>query len=189
MLSYGSGTKGHLSGNISSYPTLRKPALPPPLFFYPIPAPLLVHNHEVRPMPEKPSLTEFITNFFSLVPLVMYMIVAVMLTIIAVFYLYDSALVIYQLIVPPTLPVNLIDVINALLLTITIIVLFETVTVYFRTKHVEVRALLIAGLTGMVRHILVYNMENIEPMTMFATVSLLAVLIAGIVLVRPESPG
>ncbi len=139
-------------------------------------------------MQEKPSLTELITNFFSLVPLVFYTVVAIMLTIIAIFSIWDSAVVIYQLIVPPSIPVNLIDVINALLLTITIIVLFETVTVYFRTKHVEVRALLVAGLTGMVRHILVYNMEDIDPMTMFATVSLLAVLIAGIVFVKPESP-
>ena len=50
--------------------------------------------------------------------------------------------------------------ITALLLTITIIVLFETVTVYFKTKHVEVRALLIAGLTGMVRHILIFNVHH-----------------------------
>jgi hypothetical protein len=63
----------------------------------------------------------------------------------------------------------------------------RTVTVYFRTKHVEVRALLIAGLTGMVRHILIYNMEGIDPMALVATAGLLAVLIAGIVLVRPES--
>jgi uncharacterized membrane protein (DUF373 family) len=58
---------------------------------------------------------------------------------------------------------SLINVINALLLTITIIVLFETVTVYFRTKHVEVRALLIAGLTGMVRHVLIYNIATVDP--------------------------
>ena len=140
-------------------------------------------------MPEKPSITALITNFFSLVPLVLYTIVAIMLTIIAFFSVYDSAVVIYQLLVPPSVPVNLIDVINALLLTITIIVLFETVTVYFRTKHVEVRALLVAGLTGMVRHILVYNMECVDPMTMFATGALLAVLIAGIVLVKPEPLG
>jgi uncharacterized membrane protein (DUF373 family) len=137
-------------------------------------------------MPEKPSVTELLTNFFSLVPLVLYTIVAIMLTVIAVFSLYDSAIVIYQLIVPPSVPVNLTSVINALLLTITIIVLFETVTVYFRTKHVEVRALLVAGLTGMVRHVLVYNMEGTDPVTMFATGALLAVLIAGIVLVKPE---
>jgi uncharacterized membrane protein (DUF373 family) len=140
-------------------------------------------------MAEKQTITEFITRFFSLVPLVLYMIVAIMLTIIAVFSVWDSAVLIYQLLVPAVVPVDLISVINALLLTITIIVLFETVTVYFKTKHVEVRALLVAGLTGMVRHILVYNMEGIDPMTMFATVALLAVLIAGIVLVKPEPLG
>lgn len=140
-------------------------------------------------MAEKQSLTGFITSFFSLVPLVLYMIVAIMLTIIAIFSVWDSAVLIYQLIIPPSIPVNIISVINTLLLTITIIVLFETVTVYFKTKHVEVRALLVAGLTGMVRHILIYNMEGVDPMTMFAMVALLAVLIAGIVLVKPEPLG
>jgi uncharacterized membrane protein (DUF373 family) len=140
-------------------------------------------------MSEKPSLLEILTAFFSLVPLVLYTIVAIMLTIIAVFSVYDSAVVIYQLVVPPSVPVNLISVINSLLLTITIIVLFETVMVYFKTKHVEVRALLVAALTGMVRHILVYNMEGIDPWVLLATVALLAVLIAGIVLVKPEPLG
>lgn len=140
-------------------------------------------------MAEKQSITAFLTSFFSLVPLVLYTIVAIMLTIIATFSVWDSAVLIYQLIVPPAIPANLISVINALLLTITIIVLFETVTVYFKTKHVEVRALLVAGLTGMVRHILVYNLEGVDPMTMFATVALLAVLIIGIVLIKPEPLG
>lgn len=137
-------------------------------------------------MPEKPSVTEIITNFFSLVPLVLYTIIAIMLTIIAFISVYDAAQLIYQLIAFQNAAANIISIINALLLTITIIVLFETVTVYFRTKHVEVRALLVAGLTGMVRHVLVYNMEGIDPLTMFATVALLAILIAGIVLVKPE---
>jgi phosphate starvation-inducible membrane PsiE len=140
-------------------------------------------------MSGKPSLMDLIASFFSLVPLVLYTIVAIMLTIIAVFSVYDSAVVIYHLIVPTTVPVDLISVINALLLTITIIVLFETVTVYFKTKHVEVRALLVAGLTGMIRHILVYNMEGIDPSVLLATVALLAVLIAGIVFVKPEPLG
>ena len=82
---------------------------------------------------------------------------------------------------------GLVNVIYALLLTITIIVLFETVTVYFRTKRVEVRALLIAGLTGIVRHILVYNVASVDPTIVIGTVAILAVLIAGIVLIKPES--
>lgn len=139
-------------------------------------------------MQERSSYTEVITNFFSIVPLVLYTVIAVMLTVIAVFSVYDSAVLIYQLIVPPKSPVNIISVINALLLTITIIVLFETVTVYFRTKHVEVRALLVAAFTGMVRHILVYNMVDTDPLTLLTTSILLAVLIGGIIFVKPETP-
>ena len=97
--------------------------------------------------------------------------VAIMLTIIAFFSVYDSSVMIYQIIVPPSVPTNLISVINALLRTITIIALFETVTVCFRTTHGEVRVLLVTGLTGMVRHVLVYNRECIDSMTLYATVS------------------
>ena len=128
---------------------------------------------------------EYITIFFSLVPLILYTIVALMLTIIAIVSVWDSAVLVYHLINPVANKVDIIEIINSLLLTITIIVLFETVAIYFRTKQVEVRILLIAGLTGMVRHILVYNMGSVEAPTLFATVALLAVLIAGIVLIKP----
>jgi len=147
-------------------------------------------------MPENPPAAkapvnsigvEYVIRFFALVPMALYMIVAAMLTIIAVFSVYDAAQLIVTMIVNRDLADGIVSVINALLLTITIIVLFETVTVYFRTKHVEVRALLIAGLTGMVRHILIFNVSTTADVyMMFAAVALLAVLIAGIVLVKSE---
>jgi hypothetical protein len=132
---------------------------------------------------------EMLISFFSLVPLILYTIVAILLTIIAIFSVWDALQLIAQMILTRDFANGLVGVIYALLLTITIIVLFETVTVYFRTKHVEVRALLIAGLTGMVRHILVYNVGTVEPAILYGTVALLAVLIAGIVLVKPEPLG
>jgi len=52
-----------------------------------------------------------------------------------------------------------------------------------------VRALLIAGLTGIVRHILVYNVSSADLSIILGTVAILAVLIAGIVLIKPESAG
>ncbi len=134
---------------------------------------------------DQPNL-EFIIKFFSLIPMALYLIVAAMLTIIAVFSVYDAGLQIISMIVTRDFTNGLVQVIYSLLLTITIIVLFETVTVYFRTKHVEVRALLIAGLTSMVRHILIFNVATIDALQMFATVALLAVLIAGIVLIKSE---
>jgi uncharacterized membrane protein (DUF373 family) len=144
------------------------------------------------PMQENHSLMERITGIFSLVPLVLYIMVAIMLSVIAIISLYDSANLVYELIRnirSITTSEQIIGVINALLLTITIIVLFETVTVYFRTRHVEVRTLLIAGLTGVVRHVLVYNVASSDIYQLFAAVAVLAVLIAGIVLIKPEPVG
>jgi uncharacterized membrane protein (DUF373 family) len=145
-------------------------------------------NLSPAPVPFQQTGIEYIIRFFSLVPMALYLIVAALLTIIAVFSVYDAAQQIATMIISHdfTNGVALLNVIYSLLLTITIIVLFETVTVYFRTKHVEVRALLIAGLTGMVRHILIYNVATTDAFQMFATVALLAVLIAGIVLVKSE---
>src|SRR5208283_3376939 len=137
-------------------------------------------------MENKRSVTDLLTAFFSLVPLILYTIIAIMLTVIAIFSAWDDIKLIAQMILSQDFANGLVNVIYALLLTITIIVLFETVTVYFRTKRVEVRALLIAGLTGIVRHILVYNVATTVAIQMFATVALLAVLIAGIVLVKSE---
>ncbi|MGA2919094.1 phosphate-starvation-inducible PsiE family protein [Methanoregula sp.] len=140
-------------------------------------------------MDKSHSIMENLISFFSLVPLILYTIVAILLTVIAFFSVWDALQLIAQMIVSRDFANGLVNVIYALLLTITIIVLFETVTVYFRTKRVEVRALLIAGLTGMVRHVLVYNVATVDPAMLFGTVALLAVLIAGIVLVKPEPLG
>jgi hypothetical protein len=140
-------------------------------------------------MSDKSTIMEHVVYFFSLVPLILYTIVALMLTIIAIVSVWQSAELVYHLFVPSAGTATIIGIINSLLLTITIIVLFETVAIYFRTKQVDVRILLIAGLTGMVRHVLVYNMGDIKPDLLFATVAVLAVLIAGIVLIKPgQSP-
>jgi hypothetical protein len=158
-------------------------------------------------MDKNNSVMENLISFFSLVPMVLYTIVAILLTIIAFFSVWDALQMIALMIVSRDFANGLLNVIYALLLTITIIVLLETVTVYFKTKHVEVRSLLIAGLTGMVRHVLIYNVGTvttvgtatnmsavanvgtIAPEMLYGTVALLAVLIAGIVLVKPEPLG
>jgi uncharacterized membrane protein (DUF373 family) len=140
-------------------------------------------------MENKHTILDYLTAFFSLVPLILYTIIAIMLTIIAIFSLWDAFGLMAKVIGSGDYANGLVNVIYALLLTITIIVLFETVTVYFRTKRVEVRALLIAGLTGIVRHILVYNVASVDLSIVLGTVAILAVLIAGIVLIKPESTG
>lgn len=70
--------------------------------------------------------------------------VAVILTGIAVISIRDMVIYVRLLAVPPFIIVSIIDVINALLLSI-ITMLFGTVTLYTRTDPSETRALLAAG--------------------------------------------
>jgi uncharacterized membrane protein (DUF373 family) len=137
-------------------------------------------------MTEEWMRSDTIIKVFSLVPQGIYLIVALLLTIVAVISVYDSLFQIVNLIITRDFTIGIIRVVQSLLLTITVIVLFETVTVYFRTKHVQVRALLVAGLTGTIRHVLVYNIASTSTWEVLGTVSILAVLIAGIVLVKDE---
>jgi phosphate starvation-inducible membrane PsiE len=137
-------------------------------------------------MTEESPRMQCIITIFSIVPLWIYLFVAVLLSVVAIVSLYDAVLLTIQLVAHPNLGIGIIDVVRSLLLTITVIVLLETVTVYFRTKHVPVRSLLVAGLTGMIRQILVLNTSDIDPAQLLALVAVMAVLIAGVILVKDD---
>jgi uncharacterized membrane protein (DUF373 family) len=145
-------------------------------------------------MPEPSPRMNIVIGVFSYIPLIIYFFVAILLTIVAVVSLYDAASLLYDIALrinsvenAKLLSEGIVKVVNAILLTITIIVLFETVTVYFRTKHVPVRALLIAGLTGTIREILIINYSTeLNPLQLFATVGILAALIAGVILIKED---
>jgi uncharacterized membrane protein (DUF373 family) len=138
-------------------------------------------------MPEPSPRMNIVIGIFSYIPLIIYFFVAILLTVVAVVSLIDAAILIKSLATTQLFTEGIVKVVNAILLTITIIVLFETVTVYFRTKHVPVRALLIAGLTGTIREILIINYSTaLNPLQLFATVGILAALIAGVVLIKED---
>lgn len=141
------------------------------------------------PAPMPGPVMNVIISIFSWVPTAIYLVVALLLSIVAVLSLYDAILLIVQL--PGAVVVNFADgitqVLKALLLTITVIVLFETVAVYFKTKHVQVRSLLVAGLTSTIRQTLVVDYSVAETFQLFALIGIMAVLIAGVVLVKPEN--
>ena len=138
-------------------------------------------------MPEPSPRMNIVIGIFSYIPLIIYFFVAILLTVVALVSLIDAAILIKSLATTQLFTEGIVKVVNAILLTITIIVLFETVTVYFRTKHVPVRALLIAGLTGTIREILIINYSTaLNPLQLFATVGILAALIAGVVLIKED---
>jgi uncharacterized membrane protein (DUF373 family) len=148
-------------------------------------------------MAEPSPQMNVIINIFSYIPLIIYFFVAILLTIVAIASLWDCAVLMGNLVTNSSAVTvvttmtqggepGIISVVYAILLTITVIVLFETVTVYFRTKHVPVRALLVAGLTGTIRQILVISYSTVNVLQLAATIGILAVLIAGVVLVKEE---
>ncbi|RPJ50113.1 MAG: hypothetical protein EHJ95_07720, partial [Methanobacteriota archaeon] len=69
---------------------------------------------------------------------------------------------------------GILSVLHALLVTIIIIELLETVTVYFKTSRIYVKPLLIAGLTAMIRRILVFGVEVTAPIDIISTVAAIA---------------
>jgi uncharacterized membrane protein (DUF373 family) len=81
---------------------------------------------------------------------------------------------------------GILSVLHALLVTIIIIELLETVTVYFKTSRIYVKPLLIAGLTAMIRRILVFGVEVTAPIDIISTVAAIAVLTAAVLFVGRE---
>jgi uncharacterized membrane protein (DUF373 family) len=80
----------------------------------------------------------------------------------------------------------IIGVLHALLVTIIILELLETVTIYFRTSRIPVRPLLVAGLTAMIRRVLVFGVEPVDPVDIFATVAVIATLTVAVIYIGKE---
>ena len=104
-----------------------------------------------------------------------YLLIASALAVLAFFSFYDVLVCIAGLFTAPDLTLAVLETLHTLLLTLIIIEVLETVTAYFRTNRVQVRPILIAGLTAMVRRILLFGVE----MTGFAdiAVTLAAVIV------------
>lgn len=131
------------------------------------------------------SLKDDIITGISWVPTGLYILVAVILIVVALVSLYEAGLITVQMIVSREFALER-DVFIALFHAITAIVLIETTIVFFRTKHLAIQTLLIAGLTEMIRHLLIYDVTTMDPPHIFSLVSVMTVLIAGIVLTKSD---
>ncbi|MFH0968204.1 MAG: phosphate-starvation-inducible PsiE family protein [Methanobacteriota archaeon] len=138
----------------------------------------MTDNHELQ--------TAILIKYLRVVPVIIYIVVAFFLTIAAIFSLGITLFDIITMITTPNWEDGIIQIIKAILLTVIIVELFETVIVYLRTKRVPVRAILIAGLTGMIRHVIIFNVSTAQPIEIIGPAVMLAVLIAGVFLLREE---
>jgi len=127
-----------------------------------------------------------IVNTFSMISISVYIGVAILLSIIAIFSLAESFLGVIALLSSMQWEQGIVQVIYSILFTIIIIELFETVTVYIKTKRVPVRALLIVALTALIRHIIIINISDTELFHYIGLSVIMAVLIAGIYLLKED---
>jgi uncharacterized membrane protein (DUF373 family) len=127
-----------------------------------------------------------VIRVMTAVPVLIYIVLALFLTIVALISLGITLFEIISLFITQNWDEGIIQVIYSILLTVIIIELFETVIVYLKTKRVPVRAILIAGLTAMIRHVIIFNISVAQPIEIIGPAVMLAVLIAGVYLLREE---
>lgn len=131
--------------------------------------------------------TALLTKYLRLVPVIIYIIVAIFLTIAAIISLGVTLIEIISMISTKNWETGIINVVYSILFTVIIVELFETVIVYLRTKRVPVRAILIAGLTGLIRHVIIFNISDAQPIQIIGPAVMLAVLIGGVYLLKEEN--
>lgn len=130
---------------------------------------------------------EQIITIFSFVPVICYILVALLLSIIAFFSLINAGMALFHMFKGGEMMLGIATEIHAILLTVIIIELFETVAIYLRTKHVPVLILLLVGLTAMIRHALIFSFENVQVIDIVATAAVMLVLICGTYVLRDNS--
>lgn len=127
-----------------------------------------------------------LVNILSVIPIAIYIGVAVLLSIIAILSLLVSFLEVITMLTTMQWEEGITQAIYSLLFTIIIIELFETVTVYLKTKKVPVRTFLIVALTALIRHLIVINISETEIYNYLGISVVMAVLIAGIYLIKED---
>jgi uncharacterized membrane protein (DUF373 family) len=115
-----------------------------------------------------------------------YLIIAVILVILVGVSFYGVLQQLFSIFSGISLTDGILSVLHTILLSIIILELLETVVIYFRTHRVQVRPILFAGLTAMIRRILVFGVEQVGVIELLTTVAVIAVLTAAIVLIGKE---
>ncbi len=119
-----------------------------------------------------------------------YIAIASVLSLLAVISLLDAAGEILAIFSAPGITGDVLQVLRTLLVTIIIVEILETVTAYFRTSRLQITPILIAGLTAMVRRVLMFGIERTDLNDMLVTLAAIVVLTAAVIVVgRQEQSG
>ncbi len=133
-----------------------------------------------------------VAGFLDKVESAVYLLVSVFLVLLALMTLFIVGKDMSQFITGTFSLDTLVLALNDLLVTLIIAELIQTVVVYFKSHQLELKLILAAGLTAMIRRVLVFGVEkNITGEEMAITAFLILVITAAIYLVgekkvRPE---
>lgn len=108
--------------------------------------------------------------------LFIYALIAALLIIIALLTFFDAVYLIFHIFTYDNFIDGIIEVLNVLLLTIIVVEVLETVIGYFRTSRILVRPILIAGLTAMVRKVLIMTADDLDLRILIGIAGIIAVL-------------
>jgi uncharacterized membrane protein (DUF373 family) len=122
----------------------------------------------------------------TVVTFAIYIGIAVLLSLLALISLMDAARILVAIPGSPGHAIGLHAGLQAILLTIIIVEILETVLVYFRTSRILVRPILIAGITAMVRKVITMGVESFNAVDLLAIAVVIGVLTAAIIYVGKE---
>lgn len=131
-----------------------------------------------------PEYDSIIANFLNKVESAVYLLVSIFLVILALMTLFIVGKDMSRFVIEPFSLGTLVLALNDLLVTLIIAELIQTVVVYFKSHQLELKLILAAGLTAMIRRVLVFGVEkNITWEEMAITALLILVITVAIYLV------
>lgn len=128
--------------------------------------------------------SETVVSILEKLQSAIYLLVSVFLVVMALMALYTVS---WDLWVFITESFELTDLVKALqdLLTVLILAeLIQTVVVYFKSHQLDLKLILVAGMTAMIRRILVFGAEkNTDPLEMIVIAALIIIIAVSIVII------
>ena len=134
--------------------------------------------------PSPQSYDNIIAGFLSKVESVVYLLVSIFLVLLALMTFFIVGRDMANFMSSPFSLETLVLALNDLLVTLIIAELIQTVVIYFKSHQLELKLILAAGLTAMIRRVLVFGVEkNITWEEMAITAFLIIVITVAIYLV------
>ncbi len=128
--------------------------------------------------------SETVVSILEKLQSAIYLLVSVFLVVMALMALYTVS---WDLWIFITESFELTDLVKALqdLLTVLILAeLIQTVVVYFKSHQLDLKLILVAGMTAMIRRILVFGAEkNADPFEMIVIAALIIIIAVSIVII------